>query len=291
MGIPTSWRSFLVPGRAALLRAAVLFVVAIAALLMLERRFIYFPMRELEVTPESLGVPFEDLWLVAEDGVRLHAWFLPVEAPRCTVLLSHGNAGNISHRLDRARLLQAALRADVLLYDYRGYGRSDGAPDEEGTYRDARAAYRYLVDTRHVPPSRMILFGESLGCAVAVDLALTHPSRAVVLESPFASIRDMAGATLPWLPVGRFLRTKYDNLAKIGRLGAPLLVMHGDRDSVVPFEQGQRLFTAAPEPKRFYRIAGADHNDTYLTGGSAYWAALSAFVEEAVASGDGSTRR
>jgi fermentation-respiration switch protein FrsA (DUF1100 family) len=262
-----------------LVRAAVVFVVAIAVLVMLEHKLIYFPMRELEIAPPDLGMPFEDVRLIAEDGVRLHAWFLPRPESRYTVLVSHGNAGNISHRLDRARLLQEALRADVLLYDYRGYGRSEGAPDEEGTYRDARAAYRHLVELRGVPAERLILFGESLGSAVTVDLALAHPCRAVVLESPFTSIRDMARSALPWLPLGGLVRTKYDTLAKIGRLRAPVLVMHGDRDSVVPFAQGERVFAAASEPKRFYRIAGADHNDTYVTGGDAYWRALASFIE------------
>ena len=247
-------------------------------LLLFETRFIYFPSRAHDATPKALGLSFENVDLTAEDGVRLHGWFLPVPNPRWTVLLSHGNGGNISHRLDRALLLQARLGASVFLYDYRGYGQSDGSPDEDGTYRDARAAYRWLVRDGKTRADRLVLFGESLGAAVALDLAVAEPAAALVLESPFTSVPDMARTTI-FAPLAPFVRTRYDNMAKIGRLRMPLLVLHGDRDGVVPFPLGRRLFEAAPEPKRFYAIPGADHNDTYLVGGSAYWKALASFLE------------
>ena len=249
-----------------------------ALLLLFETRFIYFPSRAHEVTPKSLGLAFEDLTLTADDGVRLHAWYLPVPNPRWTVLVSHGNGGNVSHRLDRALLLQARLGASVLLYDYRGYGRSEGSPDEAGTYRDARAAYQWLVRHGKTRVDRLVLFGESLGSAVALDLALSKPAAALVLESPFTSVPDMARTTI-FLPLAPLVRTRYDNLAKVVRLRIPLLVLHGDHDGVVPFALGRRLFEAAPEPKRFYAIPGADHNDTYLVGGEAYWKAVASFLE------------
>lgn len=263
----------------ALLRLALILALATVALVVFEKAFIYFPSRTLELTPRELGLAFEDVTLVAEDGVRLHAWYLPVKGSRLTILMTHGNGGNISFRLDRTLFFQSRLRADVFLLSYRGYGRSEGNPDEEGTYRDARAAYAFLATERGVPSERLVLFGESLGAAVALDLALLRPCRALILESPFTSIRDMARTALPFLPVGPFLRTRYDNLAKVGRLRVPLLILHGDRDRVVPFAQGRRLFEAAPEPKRFFRIAGADHNDTYVTGGEAYWRAVAEFLE------------
>ena len=212
--------------------------------------------------------------------MRLDALFLPAKDARFTVLLAHGNAGNLSHRLDRTIFLQARLGADVLLFDYRGYGKSEGRPDEEGTYRDARAAYRWLTVSRGVSPERLVLFGESLGSAVVLDLALTHPGRALVLEAPFTSVPDMAAVVLPFFPRA-FVRTRYDNLAKVGRLRMPLLVLHGDRDEVVPFAQGRRLYEAAPEPKRFFPIPGSGHNDTYIVGGDAYWRAVEEFVEGA----------
>jgi fermentation-respiration switch protein FrsA (DUF1100 family) len=244
-----------------------------------EHSLIYFPTRTHDLAPADLGLTSEEAPLTTEDGVGIHAWFLPVRDSRLTVLFASGNAGNISHRLDRARLLQSHLRTDVLLFDYRGYGRSAGSPDEEGTYRDARAAWRYLTETRGTPPERLILFGESLGAAVVLDLAISRPCRALILESPFTSIRDMAAAVLPFFPVGPLLRTRYDNLAKIPRLHVPLLLLHGEADEIVPFAQARRLFSAAPEPKRFFPIPRAGHNDTYLTGGDGYWRALAVFLD------------
>ncbi len=243
-----------------------------------EASFIYFPSLLLEATPADFGLPFEEVRLTAEDGVGIHAWLLPLPQAKRTVLFAHGNAGNISHRLDRARRLRSRLGVEVLLFDYRGYGRSEGSPDEPGTYRDAAAAHRYLTETRGLDPKRLVLFGESLGSAVALELALTRAAGALVLESPFTSIPDMARVVLPFLPLGPLLRTRYDNLAKVGGLRVPLLVLHGDRDEVVPFAQGRRLFEAAPEPKRFFAIPGAGHNDTYLAGGEAYWGVLEEFL-------------
>ena len=247
--------------------------------MLFERSLIYFPSRAHDWTPGDFGLAADEVWMTAEDGSRVHGWFLPCPDSRRTILFAHGNAGNISHRLDRVRLLQSRLRTDVLLFDYRGYGRSEGSPDEEGTYRDTRAAHDYLTKTRGIAAEKIVLFGESLGCAVVLDLALTRCCAALVLEAPFTSVADMARAVLPFLPIAPLLHTRYDNLAKVGRLRAPLLILHGERDSVVPLAQGRRLFAAAPEPKRFSAIPGADHNDTYVTGGEAYWQALVAFVE------------
>jgi fermentation-respiration switch protein FrsA (DUF1100 family) len=260
------------------LRILVLLVIAGGLLLVFEKHLIYFPMRAHEVTPAGLGLAYEELELRAEDGVRLHGWFLPVKGSRLTVLVCHGNAGNVSHRLDRALLMQSHLKVDTLLFDYRGYGSSEGSPDEQGTYRDARAAYRWLV-ARGQGPERLVLFGESLGSAVALQLALEVEARALVLESPFASVPEMARAVYPFLPIWPLVRTRYDNIAKVARLRMPLLVMHGERDEIVPFAQGRRVFDKAPEPKRFFAIPGASHNDTYVVGGEAYWRALREFLE------------
>ncbi len=260
--------------------------VLVAAVLLLvlpvlfEKSLIYQPSREHDASARALGLAHESVALTAEDGVRLDALFLPAKASRVTVLFSHGNAGNLSHRLDRVIFLQARLAADVLLFDYRGYGRSEGSPDEEGTYRDGRAAYRWLTEVRKIPAGRVVLFGESLGSAVAVDLAVSLPCRALVLEAPFTSVPDMARVLLPFFPRS-FVRTQYDNLAKVRNLRVPLLVLHGERDEVVPFAQGRRVFEAAPAPKRFYAIPGAGHNDTYLVGGDAYWSAVAEFLDGA----------
>jgi hypothetical protein len=248
-------------------------------MLLFERRLIYFPMRTLEIEPAVLGLRHEDAFPVAEDGVKIHAWLLPLAGARRVVVVCHGNAGNISHRLDRALEMQRRLGVSVLLFDYRGYGRSEGSPDEEGTYRDARAAYGYLTETKGVRPADLVLFGESLGAAVAVQLALERPAGALILESAFTSIPDMARAAYPFLPpVGPLIRTRYETLAKLPRLALPLLVMHGERDEIVPHAQGRRVFEAAGGTKRFFTIPGAGHNDTYLVGGDAYWRTLAEFL-------------
>jgi fermentation-respiration switch protein FrsA (DUF1100 family) len=263
-------------GKAALRVGLAVFAV-LALALIFERRFIYYPERAHEATPAQMGVPAEEVALRAEDGVNLHGWYLPVEDARFTILFNHGNAGNISHRLDRALLLQAKLHASVLLYDYRGYGKSEGSPDEEGTYRDAQAAHRYLVETKKVLPADLVIMGESLGSAVALDLALEKPAAALVLEAPFTSVPDMARTTALFA-LAPLVRTRYDNLGKVARLERPLLILHGDRDEVVPFRLGQKLFEAAGQPKTFLAVPGAGHNDVYLVGGAAYWRAIADFL-------------
>jgi hypothetical protein len=251
-----------------------------ALMLVFERRLIYFPSRTIELQPEALGLRHEEAWLAAEDGVKLHAWLLPQPGARRAVLLCNGNAGNMSYRLDRAQEMQARLGVSVLLFDYRGYGRSEGTPDEQGTYRDVRAAYRHVVETRRVPPADLVLFGESLGAAIAVQLALDAPAGALILESAFTSIPDMARAAYPFLPpVGPLIRTRYETIAKVPKLALPLLVLHGERDHIVPFAQGRRVFEAAGGTKRFWAIPGAGHNDTYLTGGEAYWQTIREFLD------------
>ncbi len=241
-----------------------------------ERALIYVPTRELAGTPASLGLAYQEVWFQAEDGVRLHGWLIPGPRP-VTLLWFHGNAGNISHRLDNIRQIHDRLGIAVFIFDYRGYGRSDGSPTEAGLYRDARAAREALVGSLGVPPGQIVYFGRSLGAAVALDLALTHPPFGLILESPFLSVQAMANRTLPGS--GFLFKTRFDSLAKIRRLRIPLLVAHGESDEVVPHEHGRRLFEAASEPKAFYTIPGARHNDTYLVGGSEYWEAWRKFLD------------
>jgi pimeloyl-ACP methyl ester carboxylesterase len=251
-----------------------------ALMLAFERQLIYFPQRQLDLLPGSIGLRHEEAFISAEDGVKVHAWLLPLTGARWTVLFCHGNAGNISHRLDRAAEMQRRLGVSVLLFDYRGYGRSEGSPDEEGTYRDARAVYAHLVGSWSVKPQAIVLFGESLGAAVATQLALDRSARAVVLESPFTSVPEMARKAYPFLPpIGPLIRTRYETVAKVARLRMPLVVFHGEHDEIVPLAQGRRVFEAAPDPKRFFAIPGAGHNDTYVRGGEAYWGVWKEFLE------------
>jgi fermentation-respiration switch protein FrsA (DUF1100 family) len=243
----------------------------------LESRYIYFPERELAADPASLGLPFEDVYFTTQDGVRLHGWFVPGES-NLTWLWFHGNGGNISHRLENLLLLHQNLGINLFIFDYRGYGRSEGNPSEQGIYLDAEAALAYLHSRKDIERSRIIYFGQSLGSGVAVELATRQPPMALILESAFPSIPSVARQLYPYLPIWPFLRTQYDSAAKINRINVPLLILHGDKDEIVPLEAGKQLFAAAGADKTFYTIHGAGHNDTYLVGGRDYFNAIASFV-------------
>ena len=226
-----------------------------------EHSQVYHPDRTLTATGAELGRPFEDVRFRAGDGVELNGWFFPANTnsarAHLAVLVCHGNAGNISHRLDTCAAL-LGTGVNVLVFDYRGYGRSAGRPGEEGTYRDGEAAYAWLRQRRFAG-TNIVAFGESLGGGVAAELALREPVGGVVLQSTFTSIPDIGAELFPWLPV-RWLGTiHYDTRAKLPRLRVPVLVMHSPRDEIVPFHHGQRNFAAANEPKVFWELRG-DHN-------------------------------
>jgi uncharacterized protein len=225
---------------------------------------LYFPARDLAARPT---LPFADLDIAAADGVRLHGWWVPAAAAdrRGHVLLLHGNAGNIGDRVPHVELL-AAAGFDVLAFDYRGYGRSSGRPDEQGTYRDARAALGALLGQDGVDPSRVLYLGESLGGAIALELALGSPPAGLVLQSTFTSIRDMARLHYPLIPRAA-VPDAYPSLRLIGGLRAPLLCLHGERDEIVPLLHGEALFDAAPQPKAMHVFRGVAHNDVLAHAG------------------------
>jgi uncharacterized protein len=246
----------------------------------LERYLIFFPERALEATPAAAGLAYVEARFPAGDGVPLHGWLVPAPVARFTVVCFHGNAGNISHRVDLLANLHRQLGVTVFIFDYRGYGQSGGSHgdlSEEATYRDAEGALAFLESRADLRGTRLVYFGSSLGSAIAVEAARRRPPAGLVLEAPFTSIRDMARAHYPFVP-RLFLQTEYDSLAKLPGLRVPLLILHGDRDEVVPLEQGRRLFAAANEPKTFHLIRGAHHNDTYIVGGDAYFAAWTRFL-------------
>jgi fermentation-respiration switch protein FrsA (DUF1100 family) len=244
----------------------------------LEDRFIFFPDSQLVATPEAVGLAHEEVYFTTSDGVRLHGWFVPATGVRWTILWFHGNAGNISHRLHLLQQMHRYTHSNVFLFDYRQYGRSQGKISERGTYLDASAALQTLQQRFHLDPTSIVLFGQSLGSAVAIDLAQRTPCRGLILEAPFTSVADMAALTFPFLPIGRLLRTRYDSLRKITHVTVPILILHGDRDEVVPFSHSQRLFAAANEPKTFFPIPGASHNDVHQVGGAVYWQAWERFL-------------
>lgn len=241
-----------------------------------ERANLYFPSRGMEADPGRIGLPFEDLRLTADDGTLVTAWFIPLKLDSPVILFCHGNGGNMSHRLDKLSLLRGA-GASVLMFDYRGYGQSAGRPSEQGTYLDAEAAYRWLTENKKVPPRRIVIHGESLGAAVALELALRRPAAGLILESPFTSVVEMGQRIFPFLPVKLLVRFRYDNLAKIGRIRCPLLIMHSPSDDIVPYDMGRRLFTAAPQPKAFLEMRGS-HNEGFLDTGEGYPASIRKFL-------------
>ena len=247
----------------------------------LDRMLIYFPEKGLAAAPSDVGLDYEDVFLTAADGTRVHGWHIPGES-RVTLLWLHGNAGNISRRLDNILLMRERLGVGVFIIDYRGYGLSEGKPSESGLYMDAEAAFDWLVSERGLDAEReIVLFGRSLGAAVAVETAVRHKVRGVILESGFTSIADMGGrgrlSFLSRLTLPLF-EARYDSASKIGGLQSPAMILHGDSDQTVPFDMSRRLYEAAPEPKSFYPIIGAGHNDTVQAGGDAYMDALRRFV-------------
>lgn len=231
---------------------------------------LFFPSRTL-AAPSGLAV--EDVSIGTNDGERLHGWWIGAHGPpRGHVLFCHGNAGNIGSRAGYARAL-SRVGFDVLLFDYRGYGRSSGRPSEEGTHRDAQAALAALRGRPGVQPARTLYLGESLGGAVALALALESPPAGLILQSAFTSVRDMARSVMPLLPRA-VVPDAYPSLRLIAHLGAPLLVLHGEHDDVVPVAQGRALFAAAPQPKRIEVLPGAGHNDLLVLAERAWIAAV-----------------
>jgi hypothetical protein len=253
--------------------------LGVLLIVLFENKLIYFPAKYPEGSwqPGTYSLRAEDCFFRSDDGVQLHGWFFPVDTPRATLLWCHGNAGNITHRLDNAwRLLR--LGVSVFIFDYRGYGRSEGTPSEEGLYLDAMAAYRFVTEEKHVNASALVIFGRSIGASVAVDLASRRPCGGVILESAFTSAKDVASELWPFLPIRWFVRSQFDAASKIGRINVPILFTHGTRDATVPLRLGQKLFGLANEPKWFYQIEGADHNDTYIVGGERYFRRIGEFI-------------
>lgn len=242
-----------------------------------EKGVVFFPDPYLIGTPADVGLKYEEVWFEAEDGVRLNGWWVP--KPGAPVWLwFHGNAGNISHRLENIKLLVEEVGVQVFIFDYREYGKSEGSINREGTFKDAAAAFRYLTETRGVPGVDLILFGRSLGTALATDVALKGPSRALILESPFTNSQEMAKLYAPFLFDWR-PKVPYDNLGRIGYVKVPVLVIHGSQDEIIPVDMARRVYAAAPEPKELYIIPGSHHNDTYLVGGKEYIQHLRAFID------------
>lgn len=239
------------------------------------------PSRELTATPNDIGLNHEEVWLDTADQVRLHGWYVPAESARGTVLFFHGNAGNISHRLDSLRIFHD-LGLAVFILDYRGYGQSQGKPSEAGTHRDVGAAWQYLVQVRGENPGNIVLFGRSLGAALAAWLASRQPSgagqpAALILESTFTSVPDLAADLYRWLPARWLTRLHYATREYLAEVHCPVLVIHSRDDEIIPYRHGRALYEAAHSPREFLELQG-DHNAGFLLSGERYIRGLDAFL-------------
>jgi fermentation-respiration switch protein FrsA (DUF1100 family) len=252
---------------------------SVGALMWGASRMLYYPVKYPGGNWSAQStVGATDVWLQSRDGTKLHAWWIPATAPSPTshplaTLHLHGNGGNITDRVLSARHINAA-GSPVLLLDYRGYGRSSGRSSETGLYQDAEAAYDWIISNGY-SPEQIVIHGESLGTAVAVHLATERPSAGLVLEAPFTSARAVAGRVLPIM--GPLLIWGYNSMGLIRRVRVPLLIIHGDRDEVIAFEFGQELFKAANNPKWFWTIHGATHNNLHIVGSAEFPARLAEF--------------
>jgi fermentation-respiration switch protein FrsA (DUF1100 family) len=271
---------------------ALIVVLGVPAILLalvygLQRFLIYLPSGGVpdvsSVLPDAEEVHFS-----TSDGLRLAGWFLPSRSgqPGPAILVANGNAGNRAHRAPLAEALREA-GASVLLFDYRGFGGNPGTPSEKGLHRDATAALDYLAGRPEVDPDRIVYFGESIGGAVVVGLAAERPPAGIVLRSPFASLAEVGRVHYPWLPVRLLLKDRYEAAETVARVKAPLLVIAGSRDSIVPVEQSRAVYESAAGSKRFVRIAGADHNDPELFTGEQLVSEVRRFVDEVTPEGSG----
>ena len=261
--------------------AIVLYAGFSLMLYVLQDRLVFLPHmpgRELDATPQVIRLDYEDAWIDTADGERLHSWYIPADDARGTVLFFHGNAGNISHRMESI-LIFNRLGLNVLIVDYRGYGQSSGKPGEQGSYRDARAAWDYLVGQRRLPPERIVIFGRSLGGGVGAWLA-SQPGvepAGVIIESSFSSGVDMGKRLYPMLPVRLITRINYPVREYITAVRAPVLVVHSRDDEIIPFDMGRAIYQAAPEPKTFFEMGG-DHNAGFWISRERYVPALDEFL-------------
>jgi hypothetical protein len=217
----------------------------------------------------------EECWFAAGDGTRLHGWYLPHPQPRATLLFCHGNAGNITLLADWLAVLNRQHGLSVMTLDYRGYGRSEGEPSEDGILQDARAARDWLARRQAIDPRDIVLMGQSLGGAVAIDLAAKDGARGLVVLSTFTALPDVALDHMPWLPAWWVMTMRLNSLEKIGDYSGPVLVSHGDADEVIPYDHGVALYQACPGPKRFVTLSGGRNNDPQPV---AYHQALAEFL-------------
>lgn len=241
----------------------------------IESRTLFYPTKTIEVSPKDIGLAFEDISLKTSDNIKISAWLVPTDNAEHTILFCHGNAGNISHRIEKLKFFHD-LQCNILIFDYRGYGHSVGRPNEQGLYRDAQAAYDYLL-SRNIPANKIIAYGESLGGAVATELASNNKIEALILESTFSNIKDMIKKTFPLLPYW-VLASRFDSETKIRSLSIPKLIIHSINDEIVPYELAEKLYAAAALPKELAQVHGG-HNSCFYESATLFREKISAFLD------------
>lgn len=243
-----------------------------------QARLVYFPEKQLSNTPDVIGLDYAAVSIPVGNSETLHGWWMSVPDAKGTVLFFHGNAGNISHRLNYLTMFKR-LGYNTLLFDYRGYGQSSGTPSESGMYQDALAAWHYLTGTKKIAPKQIVLFGESLGGAVASWLAAREKPGLLVLASTFTSVPELGAEIYPFLPVRWISRFEYNTLKSLQAVSCPVFIAHSPQDEIIPFRHGQRLFQAAPEPKQFLPLEGG-HNTGFIFMQPVWKKALGAFMDK-----------
>jgi len=243
-----------------------------------QERMLYFPEKEIWQTPDTISLKYDEIYFKTKDGLNISGWYIPAENEKGVLLFCHGNAGNISHRVDSIKIFNS-LNLSVLIFDYRGYGKSEGKPSEYGTYLDAEAAWDYLVNVKRKSPESIILFGRSLGGAVAAELAMRKKSAALIIESCFTSVPDLGKTFYPWLPIKLLSKFKYSTIDKIGSINCPKLIVHSPEDEIISFRHGEMLYEKAFQPKDFLKIKGG-HNEGYLLSGKTYSDGIKMFLEK-----------
>lgn len=236
------------------------------------------PGRKLVSTPENIGLDYQNIEFITEDNIKLHGWFIPSKKAKATVLFFHGNAGNISHRLDSIEIFHR-LELNVFIIDYRGYGQSEGKISEKGSYRDAEAAWRYLSNTQGTKGEQIIIFGRSLGASIASWLASKHTPAALIIESAFSSVPSMGQRLYPFLPIRWLSRYQYNTKHYVENIACPVMVAHSKNDEIIPYEEGREIFKSATEPKHFLEMHGG-HNDGFLVSGTSYIEGLRSFIQQ-----------
>jgi fermentation-respiration switch protein FrsA (DUF1100 family) len=245
-----------------------------------EKKGIYYPEKSIILTPKEIGYEFKDVYFNSLDGVRLNGWYVRSKNPAATLLFCHGNAGNISHRLEVIDLF-CRLGLDVFIFDYRGYGKSEGIPSEKGLYADTRAAYGYLINDLGLKEKSVLIYGKSIGGNVSIELCSGINPAALISESAFTSALDMGKKLFPFLPLKWIISIRYDALSRIKDITIPKLIIHSREDEIIPYKQGGKLFESAPEPKEFYEMRGG-HNDALFRSKEQYEKRIKAFINRTI---------